>query len=106
MSFIAGMLYRIVPFLAWLHLQNLGLGRIPAPNMAKILPESAGLRQMGAHAVALALLVAAVAFPEAMARPAGLAFAGSSLWLFVNMTLAFGRCRRHGGEIATRLAKP
>lgn len=104
MSFIAGMLYRIVPFLSWLHLQNQGQGRVPAPNMGKILPEAAGLRQMGAHAVALGCLVGAAAFPEILARPAGAALAVAAGWLFLNLMLAYKRYRYHGAEIAARLS--
>jgi hypothetical protein len=37
MSVMIGMLYKIVPFLVWLHLQNLGGGQFLAPNMNKVI---------------------------------------------------------------------
>ncbi|KAB2914457.1 MAG: hypothetical protein F9K30_19580, partial [Dechloromonas sp.] len=52
-SFIAGMLYKIVPFLAWLHLQHGMQFGVPAPNMNRLLPDQAMQRQMRAHLVAL-----------------------------------------------------
>jgi hypothetical protein len=92
-SFIVGMLYKIVPFLAWLHLQNACGGQ--APNMNRLLPELAMQRQMKAHAVAVALLLAAVVWPEWLLRPAGAALALAGGWLFYNLWGAVGRYRRH-----------
>lgn len=105
MSLILGMLYKIVPFLSWLHLQNLGKGRVPAPNMSKILSESAAMRQTASHVVALAGLVAAAVAPAWFARPAGLALVVASGWLFANFGLAYWRFRRHAREMAC-LAQP
>ncbi len=98
MSFIVGMLYKIVPFLAWLHLQNSGGGL--APNMNRLLPEAAMQRQVKAHALALAMLLAAVVWPEWLARPAGAALALASGWLFYNLLGAVLRYRRHLKESA------
>ncbi len=86
-SAINGMLYKIVPFLNWLHLQNLcGLHALP-PTMNQMIPEKAMRRQFYAHLVALVLLLAAVWLPV-LARPAGLAFAMSCGWLGVNLVAA------------------
>lgn len=104
MSFIVGMLYKIVPFLSWMHLQNAGQGRVPAPNMTKILADSRMLWQMRAHFAAFALLLAAVVLPEWLARPAGLAFAASAAWLFINLQTAFRMYRRHLAVIGEKLA--
>ena len=93
MSFIVGMLYKIVPFLAWMHLQNACGGQ--APNMNRLLPELAMQRQFKAHALAVALLLAAVVWPEWLLRPAGAALALASGWLFYNLWGAVGRYRRH-----------
>ena len=84
-SAIGGMLYKIVPFLGWLHLQRLGVsaGVLP-PNMNQIIPELAMRRQMRVHFAALALLLAAVWVPV-LARPAGLLFAASCAWLGWNL---------------------
>lgn len=56
-SVISGMLYKIVPFLVWL---NLNQARIRPPNVKKLLPEAPMQRQLRVHALAtLALLAAA-----------------------------------------------
>lgn len=104
MSFIIGMLYKIVPFLSWMHLQNMGQGRVMAPNMNKILPENRMQWQMRAHFAAFALLVAAVFLPEWLARPAGAAFAFSNAWLFVNLLTAVRVYRREVAVINEKLA--
>lgn len=100
MSFIVGMLYKIVPFLAWLHLQNVATGGAPAPNMKRLLPEVAMTRQLQAHAVALAVLLAAAVNPEWLARPAGAALALASGWLFFNLSGIARRYRQHGEKTA------
>ena len=104
MSLIAGMLYKIVPFLSWMHLQSAGQGRVLAPNMNKILAEAPCQHQMWAHAVAVVALLLAVVWPQWLARPAGLALAVASLWLFYNLLSAFRAYRRHGQEIARKVA--
>jgi hypothetical protein len=103
-SFIAGMLYKIVPFLAWLHLQNLGQSKVPAPAMNKILTEKAMNRQMACHALAVALGLGAVFLPEWLARPAGLAFVIANAFLIWNLAGAVSRYRQHALLIAQKLA--
>jgi hypothetical protein len=83
-SVITGMLYKIMPFLNWLHLQRLGGTAVPPPNMKQMIPEAAMRGQVLLHFSAFGLLLAAVLWP-ALARPAGLAFAGSCLWLEWNL---------------------
>jgi hypothetical protein len=102
--FITGMLYKIVPFLSWMHLQNCGQAKVPAPAMNKILAEPAMHRQMLAYATALALLLAAIVFPAWLARPAGLAFAVANGWLWWNLAGAIGRYRHHQADIEAKLA--
>lgn len=69
-SVICGMLYKIIPFLAWLHLtQDLG----KAPNMKKLQPDAPVRRHFSVHAAALALaLVAAASGLPLLVRAAGL----------------------------------
>ena len=84
LSVITGMLYKIMPFLNWLHLQQQGGTAMPPPNMKQMIPERAMRGQMRLHFTALGLLLAAVLWP-ALAVPAGLAFAASCLWLEWNL---------------------
>ncbi|MDP2808850.1 MAG: hypothetical protein Q8O34_01740 [Rhodocyclaceae bacterium] len=83
-SAINGMLYKIMPFLNWLHLQRFcGLTMLP-PNMKRMIPESSMFGQMRLHFVALAVLLASVPWPE-LTRPAGALFAVSCAWLGGNL---------------------
>jgi hypothetical protein len=103
---IIGMLYKIVPFLGWLHLQNCGQAKVPAPAMNKILADPAMQRQMKAHVAALLLLLAAVLAPDWLARPAGLALALAGAWLGWNLFGATRRYRQFRSDILARLATP
>lgn len=89
-SAISGMLYKIIPFLGWLHLQRLGAPLSAVPNMKGMLAELAMRRQLGLHLMALALLLAAVGLPW-LIRPAGLIFAVSAAALGWNLVTATRR---------------
>lgn len=93
MSVINGMLYKIVPFLCWLHLQNLAasLGGARVPHMGEFLGESKMRRQLWVHLAALGSLVLAVFFPALVARPAGVLVLVSALLLGWNLLTAL-RC--------------
>jgi hypothetical protein len=104
LPFITGMLYKISAFLSWLHLQNFGQARIPAPAMNKILSDNDTHRQMLAYSASLALLLGAVVFPDWLARPAGLAFAAANGWLFWNLANAVKRYRLAKADMADKLA--
>jgi len=104
LPFIAGMLYKIVPFLAWLHLQECGKAKVPAPAMNKLLPDVDTRRQMLAYVAALLLLLATVPFAGWLARPAGLAFAVANGWLWWNLASAIRRYRQAEIDIARKLA--
>jgi hypothetical protein len=96
-SVINGMLYKIVPFINWLHLQRLmqrlnGVGSMP-PNMRLMIPEVQTHRQMVLHFVALGTLLLAVWWPM-LARPAGALWVLSSAWLGLNL---IGGARRYAG---------
>jgi hypothetical protein len=88
-SVINGMLYKIVPFLVWYHLQNeLKGGCVKAPNVKKILPDNLTKRQFGLHLFTLSAAVGAVLWPAGLTYLAGIAFAASSGWLWWNLVTA------------------
>ena len=87
MSVINGMMYKIVPFLVWLHLQQATPERNPLPHMGQIIPQRAMRWQAAAHGAAVALLIAALAWPLAV-YGAGLAWAVAQLLLAVNLSRA------------------
>lgn len=84
LSVITGMLYKIMPFLNWLHLQQQVGTTIALPNMKQMIPEASVRGQMLLHFTALGLLLAAVLWP-ALVLPAGLVFTASCLWLESNL---------------------
>lgn len=89
-SAINGMLYKIMPFINWLHLQRLaGIAAMP-PNMREMLSENAMRGQMRLHFIALGGVLAAVWAPI-LARPAGLLWAASAAWLGANLIHAVKR---------------
>ena len=99
-SVITGMLYKIVPFLIWLHLQNLGSGKMMAPNMKKIIEERAMTRQMWLHFLACLLLVLAVLWPQWLAYPAGVALIVAQATLGWNLRAAMRVYALHRQNLA------
>jgi len=88
-SVINGMLYKIVPFLVWYHLQNqLTGGGVRAPNVKQVLPDRAAENQFRAHLAALLTLVASTLHPQWLSVIAALLFATSSAWLWLNLMKA------------------
>jgi len=102
--FIVGMLYKIVPFLAWQHLQHCGQMKILAPNMSRILPDLDMQRQLKSWGLALVMLLLAAIRPDWLARPAGLAMAVGGGWLWWNLLGAIRRYRLHRSDMVARLA--
>lgn len=96
-SVISGMMYKIVPFINWLHLQRLtqrinGVGSMP-PSMRLMIPESHMQRQMMLHFAAFGVLLIAVWWPL-LGHLAGILIAASSAWLGLNL---IGGMRRYKG---------
>jgi hypothetical protein len=87
------MLYKIVPFLNWLHLQRHSGPHALPPNMNKMIPAKAMERQARAQLFAFALLLAASQWPG-LARPAGAALVVSFGWLGWNLIGAVTAYRR------------
>ncbi|MBI1889441.1 MAG: hypothetical protein HYS18_02215 [Burkholderiales bacterium] len=95
LSIVNGMLYKIVPFLVWYHLQNqITDRRIRAPNVRDVISEPAAFNQFCAHLVAVLMLTGAVIWPEMLARPAGLALGISSGFLGWNLLRAASSYRQ------------
>ncbi|MGZ5781516.1 MAG: permease, partial [Burkholderiaceae bacterium] len=97
-SIVNGMLYKIVPFLVWYHLQSrMQKGQGKVPNVKKIVTDRVVRNQCIAHVVALLMMLAAVFLPQLFSRLAGAAFAVSSIWLWINLlgaTLTYRRITR------------
>ena len=104
-SVVNGMLYKILPFLSWFHLQHrsialLGFGAVKVPNMKEFLPDKFANRQYLLHLIVLLLLVMALLAPEYFSRPLGLAICASSLLLEYNLIQAVVRYQKIDSEIS------
>lgn len=105
LSVMTGMLYKIVPFLVWMHLQNLSAGRMLPPNIKKVLPQRNIDLQTRAHWASLVLLVGAVCWPKGLAYPAGAALLLSQAWLARNLWSVLPVYRAHCAQLAALDAK-
>ncbi|MCW9014000.1 MAG: hypothetical protein OQL06_09475 [Gammaproteobacteria bacterium] len=91
-SVINGMLYKIVPFLVWLHLHrklaftNKGISGIPTMN--EVISREKMLHQYYLHVVALILTVLAYFMPAVFFYPAALAWLTNWSLLFVHLVQA------------------
>jgi len=83
-AIINGMLYKIVPFLAWYHLQLRSGGR-PVPNMKQMIGDARQRLQFRVAAAALALLALSPAWPDVLVVPAALATIASAVLLEANL---------------------
>jgi hypothetical protein len=99
-SVVSGMLYKIVPFLAWFHLQAQLQARAGSiPTMKEMIAERGMRWQFRLHLVACALLLAAVLQPP-LTIAAGGALGLSALLLWLNLLSAARRFSRCGGRFA------
>lgn len=107
LTVMVGMLYKIVPFLVFLHLQRATLaaaapGEIPSvaslPTMHEVVAPHRARRQLQIHGAALVLCLAAVEWP-AVGPAAALALLADFAWLGVSV-LRGARCHeRHAAQI-------
>ncbi len=104
MPVISGMLYKIMPFLNWLHLQRIGKPGLVVPNMRQMIPEPRMMMQLKLHLGALALLLGAVPLPL-LVYPGGLALIASCAWLEWNVVEAARNFARFSIELEERLAQ-
>lgn len=97
-SVVNGMLYKIVPFLAWFHLQaQLQAHAGSIPTMRDMIAERWTRWQFRLHLLACVLLVAATGWTQ-WAIAAGIALALSALLLWLNLLSAVRRFSSHGGR--------
>ena len=101
-SVINGMMYKIMPFLNWLHLQRLGASLAEIPNMKNMISERAMLWQYRLHLLAVGLLLLALVAPP-LTRAAGLCLTASFVWLAWNLTSAARRYRQFKMQIHPKI---
>jgi len=99
-SVVSGMLYKIVPFLAWFHLQSQLQARAGTiPTMKDMIAERWMRWQFRLHLAACALLLAAVLWPR-LSMAAGGVLALSAVLLGVNLLSGVRRFVSHGGRFS------
>jgi hypothetical protein len=97
-SVVNGMLYKIVPFLAWFHLQAQLQARAGSiPTMKEMIVDRQMRGQFRLHLAACMLLAVTPLLPQ-LAIVAGSVLALSALLLGANLLLAARRFSRHGGR--------
>ncbi|AGA32932.1 hypothetical protein TVNIR_1259 [Thioalkalivibrio nitratireducens DSM 14787] len=108
-SVVNGMLYKIVPFLVWLHLNRVqvrtGMRGVRIPNLHDAIPALLQRTQFLTHAVAVTAGLATFWLPW-MFYPALFAFGGSSLLLWLNLVYALTRYRHALNAIERAGAHP
>lgn len=83
LSLISAMLYKIVPFLVWFHLTNMGY--FPVPTMREMIGESAMRRHLYLHLVSLVCFLGGAVFTPLVYHVAGLFFFLANGVLFINL---------------------
>lgn len=95
-SIVIGMLYKIAPFLSWLHLQQNCLTNpttlAQLPTMHDLLPVKHARTQFWLHCLSLTLLLGAVQFPV-VSPLAAIVLAADFLWLEISLLTAMRRYR-------------
>lgn len=93
-SLISGMLYKIIPFLLWFHLQSSLDEYVRLPSMKELLPDPPARRQFHMHAVSFLTLLAASIHPAWLTCPAAIAFAASNIMLGTNILAAYRKYQK------------
>lgn len=97
-SVVCGMLYKIVPFLAWFHLQAQLQARAGSiPTMKNMIAERRMRMQFRLHLSACALISASVWWPP-LAAVAGGALVLSAVLLWINLLSVARRFSAYGGR--------
>ncbi len=101
---VFGMLHKIVPFLAWFHLQTqLGIRAGRIPNVKELMPEARARRQLHAYQTAVALLVPAPWLPTpwggTLATLGSAALTVSALLLWISLLRVRRSFIQLGGQL-------
>lgn len=99
-SAVNGMLYKIVPFLAWFHLQSqTGAKAGSIPNMREMMPEPRMRRHFRLHLAAVCLIVPAPFLWPWLASLGLVAEAAGAHLLWLNLRVALAAFRAYGGRL-------
>lgn len=103
-SVIMGMLQKIIPFLAYLHLQRQCMINVEMlatlPNMREIISEKQSQWQLRLHLIALLMLLVTVVVPE-LAPISAMAMAIDFVWLGLCIALASRSYNQHSRRVSS-----
>jgi hypothetical protein len=102
LSVINGMLYKIVPFLIWFHLQARGGGRGTVRSMQDVIATGAARWHFRLHLLSCVLLGGALLAPGWLARPSAAALLLAGAWLARNLVQAARRLTMAASAAAAR----
>ena len=107
MSVPIGIIYKVIPFLCWFHLQSQQIKQgdfsYRSPSMKEFIPEWAMRGHYALHLIAFGGLLIAVGYPTYFARLSGLLFTLSSIFFFINLLKAFTMYRKEQRQLSARL---
>jgi hypothetical protein len=103
LSVIIGMLYKIVPFLIWFHLQSILPAR-QVPHMKEIIADSDARRHLRAHWLCLPLFLLSSLWPTPWMYAAGAALMLDGILLLLNLLRAWRRYLRGARPVAANSA--
>ncbi len=103
-SVVSGMLYKIVPFLAWFHLKTQTHAKVGSiPNMKQMIPDNLARVHFRLHLSSLALLLPAPFLPTPINRYTSIAglllLATSAIRQWLNLLHAKHLFLKHGGYL-------
>jgi hypothetical protein len=99
-SIVNGMIYKILPFLAWFHLRaQTGASATQIPNMKQFIPVAAQYLHYRTHLAAVALLLPTPWLDSAWSIPGWVLLAVSAIQLWRNIQAVKHRFLNHGGTI-------
>jgi hypothetical protein len=99
-SVVNGMIYKIVPFLGWFHLQSQTQAKAGSiPNMKQFITENAARRHYRLHLAAVVLLLPCPLLPPLAAIPGLALLAASGVVLGLNLIQARRIFLTHGGRL-------
>ena len=99
-SVVVGMLFKILPFLAWFHLRTqTGAPASQIPNMKQFIPAPLQRRHFWLHLLSIALLVPTPFLPAPFALFAWGLLAITAVWLLRRIDEVRGSFLTHGGKL-------
>ncbi|MCU7846362.1 MAG: hypothetical protein KZQ93_21210 [Candidatus Thiodiazotropha sp. (ex Monitilora ramsayi)] len=93
-----GIIYKVIPFLCWFHLQSLQVKQekfsYSLPSMKHFISDKDAKRHYYLHVGAIFMVIISIVFPGPIVRLSGIVFSLSSIYFLKNVLFAFLAFRR------------